>query len=570
MRKYLLLFALFFINYTCISQIAPSKYLIQFTDKNNSSYSIDNPSEYLSQKAIYRREKQGINIRQNDLPVNTEYIDSIKNTGVTILNKSKWFNAVTIYTTDSIALEKINSFSFVLKISKFQKIINKTKEKYYTKKFPADFKIINTTKKNLLNKNDKTIGANQAYNYGYSYNQINMIAGNYIHNFGYKGEGMTIAILDAGFWHVDSLHAFDSLWKNNQILGVHDFVEQNGNVFDKHYHGMMVLSLMGGNYPYKIIGTAPKANFWLLRSEDSNSEYIIEEDNWVAAAEFADSAGADIINSSLGYTIFDDSLQNHTYADMNGNTTRITTGADIAASKGIIVVNSAGNSGDSQWKYIGAPADGDSVLTVGGVDSNGIYADFSSTGPTYDGRIKPNIVAQAKETIIASPLGDILAGNGTSLSSPIIAGMTACLWQAHPDLTNMQIINAIEKSSSQYNNPNFLMGYGIPNFALANMILSGFNIDNFDFQNSADIFPNPFINTIYIVIYSEYTQTINIELYDIIGKKIYTEEKLLKINGYNYMSINNLEHLSKGIYFLKLSSDNKTIIKKLLKVGYKN
>ncbi len=566
MQKYLLIFALFFVSYIGISQIAPSKYLIQFTDKNNSPYSIDNPCEYLSQKAIDRREKQNINIRQNDLPVNPAYIDSIKNTGVTILNKSKWFNAVTIYTTDSIALEKINSFSFVLKISKFQKLVNKTKEKYYTKKFPADFKIINTTKKQLLNKNDKTISSNQAYNYGYSYNQINMIAGDYIHNSGYKGEGMTIAILDAGFLRVDSLHVFDSLWKNNQISGVHDFVEQNGNVFNKHSHGMMVLSLMGGNYPYKIIGTAPKANFWLLRSEDADSEYIIEEDNWVAAAEFADSVGADIINSSLGYTTFDDSLQNHTYVDMNGNTTRITIGADIAASKGIIVVNSAGNSGDSPWKYIGAPADGDSVLTVGGVDSNGIYADFSSTGPSYDGRIKPNIVAQAKQAIVASPLGDIWAGNGTSFSSPIIAGMTACLWQAHPDLTNMQIINAIEKSSSQYNNPDFITGYGIPNFALANMILSGFDIGNLDLQNSATVFPNPFVNIIYIVIYSEYIQTINIELYDITGRKIYTEKKLLKINGYNYLSINNIEHISKGIYFLKLSN-NKIFIKKLLKAN---
>jgi len=339
-----------------IAQIAPSKFRIQFTDKDNSPYTISNPSAFLSQEAIDRRNDQGISIKLNDLPVNPVYIDSVKSAGVTLLNRSKWFNSITIDTTgtnDSLVLDKIQSFSFVVEVESVGKWKSSTIwgelgwDKWEMEKsstIPIASSLITS-------------------DYGQSFNQISMVGGEILHEQGYKGQGMTIAVLDAGFYKVDALGAFDSLWANNQILGTWDFVDGEAEVFENGPHGMWVLSVMAANLPGQLVGTAPEANYWLLRTE-APGENIIEEDNWVAAAEFADSAGADIFNTSLGYTTFDDPGQNHTYADMDGNTTRITIGADIAASKGILVVNAAGNQGGTGWKYIAAPADGDSVLAV--------------------------------------------------------------------------------------------------------------------------------------------------------------------------------------------------------------
>ena len=231
-----------------------------------------------------------------------------------------------------------------------------------------------------------------------------MLNGDALHDMGYDGAGKIIAILDAGFLNANNLDAFDSLWNNGQILGTRDFVSpQNPNIFGSHYHGTMVLSTMGANWPGQMVGTAPKADYWLIRTEDGDSECLIEELNWVSGAEFADSLGADVINSSLGYTTFDDPTLDHSYEDMDGNTTPVTIGADMAVSKGMIVVNSAGNSGGSFWQYIGAPADGDSVFSIGAVDGLGNYAYFSSTGPTYDGRMKPNVVAQGQGSTIIDP-----------------------------------------------------------------------------------------------------------------------------------------------------------------------
>ncbi len=301
-----------------------------------------------------------------------------------------------------------------------------------------------------------------------------MLNGIALHDMGYDGTGMTIAVLDAGFLHADTLRVFDSLWMNGQILGTKDFVSpQSPDIFGAHYHGAMVLSTMGGNWPGKMVGTAPHAHYWLLRSEDGGSEYLIEELNWVSAAEFADSVGADVINSSLGYTTFDNPSQNHTYADMDGNTTPITIGADMAVSKGMIVVNSAGNDGGSSWQYIDAPADGDSVFSIGAVTASGNYASFSSTGPTYDGRIKPNVVAQGSGSTIINPYNGLVStGSGTSFSSPITAGMVACLWSAHPNKRTTQIMDAIQQSGSLAGNPNNQLGWGIPDYLAAHNLLS--------------------------------------------------------------------------------------------------
>jgi hypothetical protein len=471
MKKTITLLLIILTTSVSFSQVAPDKYHVRFTDKNNSPYSINNPQAFLSQRAIDRRADQNIPIIENDLPVNPDYIDSIASTGVTILNVSKWMNSVTIYTTDQAALDAIDAFPFVQSVGKNSSSKSLSKNENSSKPF---FENESYGEFRGLEGQSSNKGIQGVYDYGTALNQIQMLNGDSLHDMGYDGGGMIIAVLDAGFLNVNSLSVFDSLWTNGQILGTRDFVNpQSPNIYGSHYHGCMVLSTMGANLPGEMVGTAPKADYWLIRTEDAATEYLIEELNWVSGAELADSLGADVINSSLGYTTFDDPNHNHTYADMDGNTAPITIGADIAASKGILVTNSAGNSGNDSWHYIGAPADGDSVFSIGSVNGSGVYTYFSSTGPTYDGRIKPNVVAKGQGTTIVNPWnGSIYTGNGTSFSSPVTAGMVACLWQANPGKTNIEIMEAVQQSASQANNPDSLLGYGIPNYMQANRLLA--------------------------------------------------------------------------------------------------
>lgn len=573
-KKISLLFLLVIISTQQFAQHAPAKYWVKFTDKNNSPYSIDRPSEFLSQKAIDRRSKQGISFQPNDIPVNLWYLDSLRNTGVRVINWSKWFNFATIETNDDIALNKINALPFVSDVK--QVAIVGGKQQYRKKQRPQ---IIDTVLPPAQNSGSQNIDilfdyisftsrkATGSYEYGYAENQTTMIACDYLHDLGYKGEGMTIAVLDAGFWNVDTLSVFDSLWINGQILGTRDFVNPGNNVFKESTHGMMVLSIMGGNLPGQLIGTAPKANYWLLRSEDAPTEYLVEEGNWVVAAEFADSVGVDIINSSLGYTTFYDTLQNHNRSELDGNTSLVTRAADIAASKGILVVNSAGNSGNEPWQYIGTPADADSILSIGAVDAKGNYAYFSSVGPTYDGRVKPDVCAQGLGTWVAATSGGnkVSAGNGTSFSGPVMAGAAACLWQSHLSNNNMNIMQAIKESSSQYLNPDSLRGYGIPNLAAAYLLLSKKKIYDIDKDKDLNVFPNPFSDKIYIVFSSSDTNIINIELYDLTGKLVRTPERIQRVAGYNYFCIEELNNLAEGIYLLNINSNNKNFSKKIIK-----
>lgn len=462
MKTFLTLLSVLLVSIISVAQVAPNKYWVRFTDKNNSPFSTENPAAFLSQKAIDRRLVQGIPILENDLPVNPSYITAIANTGATILNRSKWFNSVTVLTSDPSVIAAINALPYVLSVDNAG---NGQQDKKSVKPFFENESISDISKENMV----KGITSGQGYDYGQAFNQINMLNGIALHDLGFDGSGMTIAILDAGFLNANTIAAFDSLWINNQILGYKDFVSPlSPNIFGSHSHGTSVLSTMGANLPTQMVGTAPKADYWLLRSEDGPTEYLIEELNWASAAEFADSVGADVINSSLGYTTFDDPTQNHTYADMDGNTTPITIAADLAVSKGMIVVNSAGNDGGNSWHYVGAPADGNDVFTIGAVTSSGNYASFSSTGPTYDGRIKPNVVAQGQSsTIISAYSGNVSSGSGTSFSSPITAGMVTCLWQAYPNKSNSEIMGAIQQSATQANAPDSLLGFGIPDYFLA-------------------------------------------------------------------------------------------------------
>ena len=427
------------------------RYFVSFTNKANTTFSIDIPEEYLSEKTITKRLKFSIPIDSTDLPINKQYVDVLMSAGLIIENKSKWFNGVVVSTFDSLLVQTLNH-QFIDTIISFGSWQNSKK---IDKKWKLDYSITD---------------------YADAYNQLEMLGGDKMHAKGYLGSGMTIAVIDAGFYKVNELEVFADI--QNQIVATYDFVDGNNNVYDDHTHGMMVLSTMGAKQRGKMIGTAPDANYLLLRSEDVFSENLIEEYMWVCAAEYADSAGADIINSSLGYTTFDDALQNHIYADMDGKVAPISIGAGMAYSKGIIVVNSAGNSGNSNWHYIGAPADNYDVISVGAVDENEEFASFSSYGPNADGSIKPNIVAQGKNTVVATSNNEVGTGNGTSFSSPITAGMVACLWGANIDKKPSEIKDAIYKSADKYLNPDDQFGYGIPDYLVAhNLLNTGFNIE---------------------------------------------------------------------------------------------
>ncbi|NOX47714.1 MAG: S8 family serine peptidase [Chlorobi bacterium] len=546
------------IGLVSFSQVAPNKYWVKFTDKNNSPYSIDNPGEFLSQRALDRRTAQGIEIEENDLPANPAYVQGVMDVGATILNVSKWFNSTVIYTTSSSVVNAINALPYVLSVEKAggsNPSGNDTGKPFFKNESFSQI-----PEGDLL----KSGTSGDSYDYGQAYNQINMLNGIPLHDAGFDGAGMIIAVLDAGFLNVNSLTAFDSLWNNNQILGTRDFVNpQNPNIFNSHYHGSMVLSTMGANLPGQMVGTAPKASYWLIRTEDAETEYLVEELNWVAGAELADSLGADVINSSLGYTTFDDPSQDHSYSDMDGNTTPITIGADIAVSKGVLVCNSAGNSGGSFWQYIGAPADGNDVFSIGAVDGNGNYASFSSTGPTSDGRIKPNVVAQGAGSTIISPWdGTVSTGSGTSFSSPITAGIVACLWQANPDKRNMEIMEAIQESATLAGNPNNQLGWGIPDYSMANSILTV--IDN-EMDNKASIltYPNPFNDELFVSMKDVPGEISSIELFDLTGKIILSK----KVNGSLEQSIklNGAENLDAGIYFMQVTINNTVVTQKVIK-----
>jgi len=417
-------------------------------------------------------------------------------------------------------------------------------------------------KVNINSSRNTTIG----FNYGPSGNQVQMLKIDQLHNQGYTGKGMVVAVIDAGFNSADVMAVFDSLFDSGRLLGTRDFVQPGNNVFSPSLsvHGTMVLSTMAGNLPGQIIGTAPHASYYLFRTEDATAEYLMEEYYWVQAAEYADSLGVDVLNTSLGYTRFDNPAEDHTYEDMNGDTTPITIGADMAAAKGMLVVNSAGNEGANPWHYISAPADGDSVLAIGAVDPSGIYAYFSSVGPTADGRIKPDVVAQGYNAIVASVPSGIAMASGTSFSSPILAGAATCLWQANPTYSNMEIYNAIKQSGSLSSNPNNQMGYGIPDFILANSLLVG-NINEINYSSKINCYPNPFSDYIVADITLESYKSAVIKLINAQGVELRTFNNKKLQNGFNHLKFDNLGNIPNGIYFIKVFIDGNVITQKIIK-----
>jgi serine protease AprX len=436
-----------------------TRYIIRFRNKGNNNYTLTNPSAYLSQRAIDRRTRYHITIDSLDLPVTKSYIDSVLAAGsVTLLNVSKWLNSITIKTTDAAALNKIKSFPFVV-----------TADSIAARSFQTGRSKLDSIQPGFIA--ERVFGIDSYYNYGQSFQQIHIHNGEFLHDIGLRGQSMIIGMLDAGYLNYISLSAFDSVNANAQVLGVYDFVDHDNSVVEDYVHGMECFSIIAADIPGQFVGSSPKADFYLFRTEDVNTEYPIEEHNWVCGAEKLDSAGADVVSSSLGYTTFDNAVFNHTYADMNGRTTMAAIGASVAARKGMLIFNSAGNDGANSWHYISTPGDADSIVTVAAVSTTGQPASFSSFGPSSDGRIKPDVASVGQSTIIETPTNTIGNGSGTSFACPNIAGLGTCLWQGFQELNNIKIIHALQQAGSIATAPDNRIGYGIPDMKKATMIL---------------------------------------------------------------------------------------------------
>jgi serine protease AprX len=447
-----------------------TRYIVRFKDKGTNPFSLSNPAQYLTQRALDRRMRYNIAIDSTDLPITPRYIDSLRNAGaVTILTTSKWLNQVGIKTSDATALAKINAMPFVLSTTA---VAARTQQE-----------IVPVNKQQLGNAEDEIPAAAatgtsaegilaDTYNYGVTHGQVHIHRGEFLHNHGFTGAGMQMVILDGGFSHYQNIALFDSVRNNNQILGTWDFVTNDASVNEDDGHGTQCFSTIAAYTPGVFVGTAVKTSFYLFRTEDVGSEYQIEEQNYAAGLERADSLGVDICSASLGYYQFDNPATSYTYADMNGNVSITARAADLAAKKGIMVVAAAGNEGTNPWHFIITPADGDSVMAVGAVDTLSNIAAFSSYGPSSDGQVKPNVAAVGlRAAVLNTNTGAPIFSNGTSFACPNMAGLTTCLMQAFPEYNNMIIMDAMQRSGTRASNPDNRIGYGIPDMMKAFVLL---------------------------------------------------------------------------------------------------
>jgi serine protease AprX len=549
--KKLLTVLLMFGALSTFAQVAPNKYYIEFTDKNNNSYSLDRPEEFLSERSLQRRANQGINLDMSDLPVTQIYVDSLESLGLDVINVSKWFNSATIYTLDSALIDSITYLSFVSNAIKNQPITGSSIPVPARYKFPRE---------NPIKSDEK----NHHYDYGASSDQIFMHNGQLLHNEGFRGQGMLIAVTDAGYMGLLDLVAFDSLVADGRIISKRDFVHGGDLVYDYSTHGMRVMSILAGNAPGNLIGSAPEADYLLLVSEDADSENFIEEINWLSAAEYADSMGADLINVSLGYLDFDTQGFDHNYQQMNGRTAIISVGATVAARKGMLVVAAAANSGDDEaHPWVNAPGDADSIITAGAVWSDQSYAYFSSIGPSSDGRVKPDLAAMGAGTTNQNLDGSFGTGNGTSFSAPLLTGMLACLWQKFPEKTNFEIIDAARQSAHLYNTPTPYLGYGIPDFFFASQILS--SEVGFVRKSGLNVYPNPFQDEFIVRVDNNEGDSIQIMITDINGRSTYLwMEKDLPDNNTSIL-IDDFAGLKPGAYILTVILNTTRFSEKLIK-----
>jgi subtilisin family serine protease len=511
---------------------------VYFKDKPGATAYLDDPETMLSRRALERRARQNIDIDLLDVPVNSDYVTTVNSVaGVDVMAISKWLNAVHVIGSES-EIRSLNGLEFVDRVDFADNALD-------TGTRPG--KPVQV--KNRSNKFDIT----GSEDYGVSFNQISMLNGDYLHDNGYRGNGMVMALMDAGYPNVDTHPAFSRLRNEGRLLGGYNFVDRSNDIYSRHTHGMSVLSTIAGYIEGELIGTAPEASFYLFITEDSTKETPLEESLWVEAAERADSLGVDVINTSLGYFTFDDPSYDYAYADMDGKTTFISRGASVAFSRGMVVVTSAGNEGNDPWRYIIAPADTEEVLGIGAVDGLGNPAFFSSYGPTPDGRIKPDVSARGQGAHMVRPNGLLGPGNGTSFSSPILSGVVTCLWQAFPDLTNTEIVELVRQSGHLYPGNHPQIGFGIPDFeAIARELTE----DSYEGEEPL-LYPNP-VGDMARVKFPMGISAIKVEIMNVLGKQVHSES----LDRSNPRL--DLANLVPGIYLVKMTSagkDKATVIK---------
>jgi len=416
------------------------KFRLVLTDKGKSDFSITNPLAFLSQKAIERRRKRNIPIDETDLPISRQYLKAIADVGGTIVTQSKWLNTVSVSVQDQFLIDKYKSLPFVKEV--ILVYVGKRKESSASPKYVDS------------PQSGSSANIGTSINYGSAALNINTVKGEALHQQGFKGAGMDIAVIDAGFLQLKNNPAFTNI----HIKGARSFVYENDDPYSIDTHGVWVTSCMATNKPGSYVGTAPEANYWLLRTEDSATEFPIEEDYWTSAIEFADSVGVDLVNSSLSYSDgYSYLTKRYTASDMDGKTALASRAANMAFKKGIFIVNCAGN----EQKWVGAPADSPGVLTLGSINSSGTQNSFTSWGMTADGRIKPDVMAMGGGASVINTAGTAENRSGTSYASPIMCGLAACLWQAYPSLTNSDLLEVIRKSADRASNPVLPFGYGI-------------------------------------------------------------------------------------------------------------
>ena len=418
------------------------KYRVNLRDKAGTAYSVDRPEEFLSDRALARRKRQQLPVDETDLPVSQAYVQELLGMGARLVTTSKWNNTVVLEVEDTLVMDRVASVPFVTQI-----------KKVWTQ--PDSIPTRNKNRKKEVTNDVKKTGNL----YGKALQQINIHGGDSLHAAGFMGKGMHVAVIDAGFYNADRIKLFKKL----DLLGIRDFVNPHSDIYEEHSHGMMVLSCMAANKKDVFVGTAPEASYWLLRSEDNDTEQPVEEDYWAAAIEFADSVGVDVVNTSLGYYNFDEGYDAYRYRDLDGHTPLMSHSASMAADKGMVVVCSAGNSGADAWKKITPPGDAENVIVVGALTKELINADFSSIGNTADGRIKPDVMAIGAPSVVSSTSGTVSKANGTSFASPTMCGVVVCFWQSCPWLSAKEVVKAVQQAGDRSDFPDNIFGYGVPN-----------------------------------------------------------------------------------------------------------
>ena len=540
MNKLRLLFILWMFPLGAAAQeIAPGVYWVYFKDKAGSAYQINQPELFLSGRSIDRRAIQGLAVDHHDIPVNDAYLQEIEAMGAEIRHVSRWLNGIAMINIDETVYGQVLELSF----TDTQPWEPDTDDAYFPPKSGNP-------------RFEEAMETAPGYDYGIAREQVTQVMTHGLHEMGYTGKGVWIGVLDAGFYNMDSLPSFVNLYNQGRILGERNYVNASSIYELNSSHGMSVSSVMAGELDGYLVGTAPHARYLLCSTEDSDQETRIEEIAWIEAAEYADSLGVDVLNTSLGYSDFDGVDYDYTYMDLDGRSTYISRASSLCASRGMILCTSAGNSGNDPWYYITAPADAIDILAVGAVDSTNVLTDFSSRGPSYDARIKPDVTAMGKQTGVQHWDGGFTRANGTSFASPVMAGSVASLWQAFPDLPARDLIHMIRQSGHRSTNPDSRYGFGTPNMLYAYHSITRTPVRMA--SGKVEIWPNPAREQIMIRIPETGEQ--QVMLYDLNGRTVLS----LRIPLPGELTLP--RSLPGGFYIIEVRSTGKIYRSRLLKL----